>query len=139
MKITLQNLVSFLLEEEKYIEQLKVQAPALYGALVSYNNIEETNERGKKAKFQRIKALISNKAGNKEAIETVLDDKIEITDIAMNLHSLPSNVNVCGDVVEISSNPLEYKKLIEHGQKEKWKYNGLTIVPENGKWIIFFY
>ncbi len=52
--------------------------------------------------------------------------------------------NMVGHVVEIPATPGEYKTLIEHAQKERWMYRGLSL--KDGKsadgsavWQVFFF
>lgn len=46
---------------------------------------------------------------------------------------------MAGHVVEIPAEPNEYKNLLEHGSKDKWVYRGLTVLPKDDKWLVFFY
>jgi len=46
---------------------------------------------------------------------------------------------VIGDIFEIDANPEAYKQFITEAQQKRWMHRGLTVVPKDNKWIIFFY
>jgi hypothetical protein len=52
--------------------------------------------------------------------------------------------NMIGHVVEIPASPGEYKTLIEHAQKERWMYRGLSLKDSKAAdgsaiWLVFFF
>lgn len=60
------------------------------------------------------------------------------------MQGAPGMKPMTGHVVEIPALPAEYKTLIEHAQKERWMYRGVTVMERVGDdgqkvWLVFFY
>ncbi len=56
----------------------------------------------------------------------------------------PNMKPMMGHVVEIPSNPDEYKNLMDHARKDRWMYRGLSVMEKvnaDGQkvWNVFFY
>lgn len=58
---------------------------------------------------------------------------------AVNQPPVPGMKPMMGHVVEIPASPDEYKKLIEHARNDRWMYRGVSVMPKDDKWLLFFY